>query len=320
MKNPILSVVMTTYNGENYLKEQLDSIFSQTFEDFQLILSDDCSTDKTLDIIKHYQKKHKNIVLSINEKPLGSVANFEKGMQIANTQYIALSDQDDIWEKNKLQLQIASIRELEKQHPNIPLMVHSDLSMIDSNSKKTADSYFKFRSYKLGKKKDIGHILGPCGVMGNTILINKLLHTKLFPFPKNLKVHDYWIAVVNETLGLRLTLNTPLVRYRIHENNLSNSSQNISKNLFTKLQTKCLLPYINQGRESVLEYLLGSYILKDSDITIIENFLSYLHNPNQNRIKSYLILYKNKLIKKGFLNQVKFFSRVLLCKSAEKKL
>jgi len=315
MTYPLLSVVMTTYNGEKYLKAQLDSIFSQTFQDFQLIISDDHSTDKTLDIIKQYQKKYKNIFLSINEQPLGSVSNFEKVIKLSKTKYTALSDQDDIWEKNKLQLQMQSIQELEKQYQNIPLLVHSDLSMIDSNSKQTANSYFKFRAYKLSKQKDIGHILGPCGVMGNTILINNHLQKKLFPFPKHLKVHDYWIAVVNETLGYRLTLNTPLVRYRIHENNLSNSSKNISKNIFSKLNKRCTLPYIKQDRENVLEYLITSYPLKESDITIIKNFIHYLKNSKQNRIKNYLILYNNSLIKKGILPKVRFFFQLLLCKS-----
>ncbi|MEA1982603.1 MAG: glycosyltransferase family 2 protein [Campylobacterota bacterium] len=317
MHPPLLSIVMTTYNGEKYLKEQLDSILNQTFQDFTLIISDDNSTDNTINIIQEYQQKYSCITLHKNTTSLGSVLNFEKALQLSQTRYTALSDQDDIWELNKLQLQLNAMTKLEKEYPELPLMVHSDLSMIDKDSKESYSSYFKFRSYSLGEERDLGHILGPCGVMGNTILINKKLQLSVLPFPSRLKVHDYWIALVAETQGKRHTIQETLVKYRIHKNNLSNSEQTLTTTLLSKIKklffSRCTPPYINQDRESTLEELLECFSLREFDKNIIKAFLYYLKNPTKNRLKSYMILIKHKIIKKHLFYKIKTAVAIFLC-------
>ena len=93
----MVSIVLASCNGEKYIKEQLDSILNQTYSDFELIVCDDCSTDSTTNIINEYCRKDKRIRLFINEKRLGSNKNFEKAILLCSGEYIALSDQDDIW-------------------------------------------------------------------------------------------------------------------------------------------------------------------------------------------------------------------------------
>jgi len=317
MNTPILSIAMTTYNGEQFLQEQLDSIINQSFSDYELIICDDKSTDATISIIQAYQKKHSNISLYLNPIRLGSVKNFEKAITLCNSKYIALSDQDDIWEKDKLQVQIQAIKELELQDSTTPLMVHSDLQMIDEKNRVLQLSYFKYKNYKLKNTKDISHMLGPCGVMGNTILINQKLKEKILPFPENIIVHDYWIALVNETQGQRATINRPLVKYRIHSTNFSNSKTKVQNTPFTKIKQivlkKCNLPYTNLKRELLLKEFLLKYQLLDSDKVIIEKFLDYLENREKNKIKKIINSIKYDYIKRSFIYRVQFTLLVLFC-------
>ena len=119
---------MCIYNGEKYLKEQLDSIINQTYTNIELIIVDDCSFDKSREIVKEYKKKYDFIKLFENDSNLGLVKNFEKSISLCTGEYIALSDQDDIWEYSKLEKLINII---EKENLDL---VYCDSLMINENA------------------------------------------------------------------------------------------------------------------------------------------------------------------------------------------
>ncbi|WP_296023787.1 glycosyltransferase [uncultured Treponema sp.] len=98
-----VSIALASYNGEKYIREQLDSILSQTVKDFELIVCDDCSKDSTLQILREYERKDRRIKIFENEQNLGFKKNFEKAILLCSGEYIALSDQDDIWTKDHLE-------------------------------------------------------------------------------------------------------------------------------------------------------------------------------------------------------------------------
>lgn len=99
-----ISVVMCTYNGDKYLEQQIDSILCQTYPIHELIIQDDCSTDRTVTIIEAYQKRAPRVKLYINEAPLGFNYNFSSAFAKAEGEYIASSDQDDIWRPDKIEI------------------------------------------------------------------------------------------------------------------------------------------------------------------------------------------------------------------------
>jgi len=180
---PPLSVLLASYNGERYIEEQLKSIAAQTYTDFQLIICDDNSQDETVRIIEKFRAKHPRIVLHQNTTTLGYVKNFEKLIGLCHTPYMALCDQDDIWKPDKLEKQMQYMHMTEAENKTVPVLIHSDLSVHNANGTQLHPSYFAYRGYALGSKKDLGHILGPCGVMGNTILFNQALKKLILPFP-----------------------------------------------------------------------------------------------------------------------------------------
>lgn len=104
MNKPLISVALTTYNGEKYLSEQLESIINQDYKNFEIIISDDNSKDKTIEIINDYKNKYSNIIVNFNSENLGFKKNFEKAISLCNGEFIAFSDQDDIWTTNHLSI------------------------------------------------------------------------------------------------------------------------------------------------------------------------------------------------------------------------
>jgi len=310
-KRATVTIIMATCDGEKFVTKQIESILRQSYQDYELIIADDNSTDATQSILKYYAKTHKNISFFVNSERLGVVKNFEKLMTLAEGKYIAFCDQDDIWEKEKLQVEMDAI--LKAQVDGSACLVHSDLSMIDDADRLLHPSYFKYRGYILNDQKDLGHILGPCGVMGNTLLINQKLKDLVLPFPEQLDVHDYWIAVVCELHGKRVTLHQQLVNYRIHETNSSNRRSTLIKQKNRSL-CEVNLPNLRTNRRFFLPGLLKN-IENREDQKILNAYLEYLQFK-KDKIYLYFNLIRYKLIKRSIVFRVKILFKVL-CKKRE---
>jgi len=300
-----VTIVLATYNGERYLREQLDSIFRQSFLDYQLLIGDDCSTDNTVKIIKEYQLIHKNIYLIVNSKRLGHVSNFENLIKQVDSEYIALCDQDDIWNEDKLYEAIGRLKEANKL--NLPILFHSDLEGIDSENMSLYNSFFKKRGYAFSNKRSIDIMLGRSGIMGNTMVFNQALKNKILPFPKDLIVHDYWIALVNEFTGKRITSTNVLVKYRIHEKNTSKSFRLSSKSF--KRET-IVLPYHNIQREKVLEEFKKKFIIRNKELEVVDIFLDYLY-LKKNRLFLILSIFPYNFFRIGLIYKLKLYGAIL---------
>ncbi|MHB9334492.1 glycosyltransferase, partial [Fusobacterium polymorphum] len=106
--NPKIEILMATYNGEKYVGEQIDSIIHQTYKNWKLLIRDDNSTDKTLEILKEYEKKDKRIKIIEDKKGnLGFVKNFEELLNNSKEDWVMFSDQDDYWLENKIEKYVA---------------------------------------------------------------------------------------------------------------------------------------------------------------------------------------------------------------------
>ena len=132
----MVDVLLATYNGEKYLDEQLNSLINQTFKDINIFISDDNSTDKTINIIKRYMEIDPRIKLMvINKKKLGFVGNFEKLLKYSKADYLMLSDQDDIWFLDKIEKMYKRMKEVENNKQQ-PVLLHTN-SMLMYKKMKT---------------------------------------------------------------------------------------------------------------------------------------------------------------------------------------
>lgn len=240
-----ISIAMCIYNGEKYLKEQLDSIINQTYTNIELIIVDDCSFDKSREIVKEYKKKYDFIKLFENDSNLGLVKNFEKSISLCTGEYIALSDQDDIWEYSKLEKLINII---EKENLDL---VYCDSLMINEN----AESLNKKLSENTPDYSlcDNLFLLFNNGIAGHSMLFKN--RDLVIPFPNNIDLHDLWITYIFSSSNKIGFLKLPLVKYRIHNQNLTkigttkkkknflekrNSKLKSNKNFYKKLENYIL--------------------------------------------------------------------------------
>ena len=129
-----IEIVMATYNGEKYIKEQIESVINQTYTNWKLLIRDDNSRDKTIEIIKEYEKKDARIrLIKDNKGNLGFVKNFEELIKNSKEEYIMFSDQDDYWLENKLEVYHNRLNKLSEDDLKKPLLLHSNSFVCDKN-------------------------------------------------------------------------------------------------------------------------------------------------------------------------------------------
>ena len=129
-----IEILLATYNGEKYLNEQIDSIINQTYTNWKLLIRDDGSEDRTLEILKEYEKKDRRIsILKDSKGNLGFVKNFEELLKNSSEEFIMFSDQDDYWLENKLEIYINELNKLSKEEIEEPLLLHSNSFVCDDN-------------------------------------------------------------------------------------------------------------------------------------------------------------------------------------------
>lgn len=213
-----IDVLLATYNGEKYIKEQIDSILNQSYKNIRLIISDDCSKDKTQEILKEYEKKDNRIELHIQEKNLGVVKNIEFLLKQVKNKYYMLSDQDDVWLPEKIE------KSLETLLKNNVDLVFGDLEVVDQDLKTMYPSFGDFmllnkKIHKYINSNRLNYIYN-C-VTGCTILAKKETIQKILPLPKKSKylIHDHWIGLMTSIYGKVAYMPEKYIKYRQHGNN-----------------------------------------------------------------------------------------------------
>ena len=232
-----IEILMATYNGEKYIKKQIDSILNQTVDSIKLIIQDDNSTDQTLSILKQYEMIYPNkIKVKINSVTKGHCYNFLSLIEKSKADYIFFFYQDDIWEKNKVEVTLKEMFKYEEMDKNNPIVIHTDQIIIDEKEKIIADSsteYFK----KIIKFINFDEISFRGGVHGCTMLLNKKMIKLLKKIKiwecKNLLYHDWSIAMIAYKKGKIYYLDKKTMKYRIHQNNISLKKE---RNFFCKLK------------------------------------------------------------------------------------
>lgn len=219
-----ISIAMATYNGEKYIKEQIDSILKQINKNDEIIISDDGSTDKTIEIIKKYKDKRIKI---INGPQKGVKQNFANSISNCHGKYIFLADQDDIWMPNKVESVLKVFEE-----KKCMCIVHDCFVFNSENKEQIYDSFFKFRKSGAGIFKNIlkNTYIGCC------MAIDGRLKKYILPIPNSIEMHDQWIGIIGEKKGKSIFIKDKLLQYRRHSNNVTSMKhQSIIKMLKNRL-------------------------------------------------------------------------------------
>ncbi|MEO6330487.1 MAG: glycosyltransferase family 2 protein [Ginsengibacter sp.] len=204
MTHTLVSIALCTYNGERFLKKQIDSLLNQTHAKLQIVICDDASEDNTKDILNSYNDPRLKKIF--NTKNVGYVKNFQQAIALCDGRFIALCDQDDIWKTNKIEKLLNNIGDA--------LLLFSDSELIDEE-----DNYLGKKIADLRKLYNCnilqGYVWSNC-VWGHSIFMNRNLIDHALPVPEGAK-HDIWLGFTAACLGKIKYLDEPLTSYRQHE-------------------------------------------------------------------------------------------------------
>ncbi|QFR48662.1 glycosyltransferase family 2 protein [Sulfurimonas lithotrophica] len=293
-RSKMISIAMCTYNGEKYINEQIDSILNQTYKDFELVITDDGSTDNTIDIIKEYQKNDERIKLYKNEKNLGFIKNFEKAISLCSGDHIALADQDDSWKKNKLEVFINEIDE--------NILIYSDAILMDeeSNLVDNAKQLVRPENNLVSGSNNKAFLLTNC-VSGNTIMFKRELIKHILPIPENISFHDIWIAFVATSISSITYTQESMTYYRRYPEQVTSTRVKNYKGFFDRLNKKT---NIRVDRAKViardLNTMLSSGLFtKDEDKylvkLLIEHYKNYENIFYNKKLHKYLNKYRDEV-------------------------
>ena len=218
----MIAILMSTYNGERYLAQQLDSILAQTITDWRLTVRDDGSTDGTVAVLREYSKKEPRITLVTDGENIGPCRSFERLLtQCEEAEYYAFADQDDVWRPDKLAICIASMKSAESRYPDRPIVVHTDLQVVDSHLEEIAPSFWKYSNIRPNLLDNNIRYLAICNsVTGCAMMFNQRARACSLPFGANAYMHDAWIALRTAEAGGKVVPvpQTPIA-YRQHSAN-----------------------------------------------------------------------------------------------------
>jgi len=261
----LVSIALCTYNGEAYLREQLDSIVNQSYSPIELIAVDDCSTDNSLKILQEYAVKYPIIKIFVNSENLGYIKNFEKALQLCSGDYIALSDQDDIWDLKKVEKQVNTIG----NH----LLLYHDSEFVDQNGQSLNRKMSDIMNLYRGDQPEAFLFFN--SISGHSVLMKKELRDDLLPFP-DAYFHDWWMGYVATNLGSIDFLNESLVKYRQHQ----------------KADTNIL----KRKRDNTVRNPISALMKYERKMLWIKSCLDYPKNKNPEFVrKLYAEFIKNKM-------------------------
>ena len=226
----MITIIMAVYNGQEYIREQLESLKDQTYTEWRLVIRDDRSSDKTAEIVKKFSDEvEQEVIFKVNEKPSGSAKNnFALLINDAKeSDYVMFCDQDDIWKKDKIEITFNKMKQAEERYGrDFPLLVHGDVEVIDENGNINADSMFEMSHINADSK--LPQILIQNHVTGCTMMCNKKLIAGISEYASSeyIIMHDYLAALYASVFGKIEVIKKPLLSYRQHSGNSVGAKNN----------------------------------------------------------------------------------------------
>jgi glycosyltransferase involved in cell wall biosynthesis len=224
---PEVAILLSTYNGAHWLPQQLDSLRAQSFEDWILWARDDGSKDGCAAVLRDYARRDPRIHLLLDDAGhLGAQKSFFWLLEHAAPEapYVMFCDQDDVWHADKIEATRKAMRAAEKRFPDAPLLVHTDMRLVDRNLGVLYASAKKHLKFKVLEGDFFARLLAQNVVTGCTMMINRRLADACAPLSDDALMHDWWIALIAAALGRIVYLRRATIDYRQHESNASGSA------------------------------------------------------------------------------------------------
>ena len=307
-----VNILMSTYNGQQFLAEQIRSIQEQSYTDWTLFIRDDGSSDNTKEILKDFEHQDSRIHLIDNDKSdnLGVIKSFHKLVNHDRADYYFFSDQDDVWLPNKLEL---SLKEAQNYLADLPLMVYMDLKVVNQDLKIMTESMVKSQSHHANT--ELVQELTENTVTGGVAMINHAL-AEMWQETDDILMHDWYLALLASAFGNLVFIDQPGELYRQHSDNVL-GARTLSKRFKKWIRPHILFAVywdLIKNSQKQARHLL-QMPLSQSNRELIEAFVTIMDKPMLERFR---ILRKYGLRKnKAFHTLV--FTTLIVTKFAYKK-
>lgn len=262
-----IAILMATYNGGQFIKEQIDSIFAQTNKDWNLYIRDDGSSDLTIEIINGYCQKYSNITLL--KDSLGSLGcrdQFLHLMNVVDADYYMFCDQDDMWVPDKIEKSLNLIKRVEAQNPGKAVLVGSDCYMCGPNLEVINPSCWDHLRINPREFLTKNGIYVYPFVTGASMIFNRKACKTIPPIPegcpKNRPMYDWWLLIHVFKTGVVDLLEEPTRYYRQHTNNVSGGIDKLDTSYFSKIMQLGKVIQSNRTRASILKKIGYGSIFK----------------------------------------------------------
>ena len=220
MSEYAIQILLATHNGSRYLAAFLESLLAQDCQGWCLLVRDDCSTDNTSDLLHQYGARFGEklrILPDSGRSNLGVVGNFSRLLAASTAPYVMFADQDDIWHPDKISLTLKSMLRREAELGNgRPILVHTDLAVVDEKLQTVAPSYWKYQGLIPSRGHSLGHMLVENIVWGCTSMLNRALVDLTGEIPREARFHDWWISLVAAAFGDIESLPMQTIAWRRH--------------------------------------------------------------------------------------------------------
>ncbi len=290
----MVTILLATYNGADYLSELLESIKEQTDPEWQLWVRDDGSSDTTLDILQAFQNQVKQkVIITNNQPPSGSAKkNFAHLIQDAareKSEYVMCCDQDDIWLPDKIE------KVKSKMRTDIPCLVHTDLSVVSEDNQTLSESMFAMS--QIPSKLTLAELIVQNNVTGCTMMMNQKLIQLITESVDSDRVimHDYWAALAATVFGEMKVIPEATIRYRQHEENSvgAKDSRSITY-LLGRLETgkKSYQAAMEQSFDQVAYFVqcFGTYMKqtgREDDLRLLQGYSDLKASTHRERVRYY---------------------------------
>lgn len=307
-----VNILMSTYNGQQFLAEQIRSIQEQSYTDWTLFIRDDGSSDNTKEILKDFEHQDSRIHLIDSDKSdnLGVIKSFHKLVNHDRADYYFFSDQDDVWLPNKLEL---SLKEAQNYLADLPLMVYMDLKVVNQDLKIMTESMVKSQSHHANT--ELVQELTENTVTGGVAMINHAL-AEMWQETDDILMHDWYLALLASAFGNLVFIDQPGELYRQHSDNVL-GARTLSKRFKKWIRPHILFAVywdLIKNSQKQASHLL-QMPLSQSNRELIEAFVTIMDKP---MLKRFRILRKYGLKKnKAFHTLV--FTTLIVTKFAYKE-
>lgn len=219
MNLPKVTVLLASYNGSQFIEQQIDSVLASTGVDVSLIVRDDRSTDDTAKKVRAYGERVTFIERDEADPQYGHLANFsalcDYALKHTHSDFYAFCDQDDVWLPEKLEVMVEAAKP-KTGDASAPVLVHCDLEVVDARLNPLATSYWRYQGLPNPAAQRMNKLMYQNVVTGCASLFNRALLECATPVPGSAVVHDYWFGLVAEAIGQVIFIDRPLIKYRQH--------------------------------------------------------------------------------------------------------